>query len=51
VRNIELIEGRPEYLRIFAVTYIIGLGWERLVNHFDALESLRCVLIFELERT
>jgi SAM-dependent methyltransferase len=30
--RIDFIEGRPEYLRLFAVTYLIGWFYERLVN-------------------
>src|SRR5690606_33457158 len=32
VENIEFIEGRPEYLRMFTATYLVGLAYERLVN-------------------
>lgn len=50
VRRIEHIEGRPEYLRLFALTYAVGMAYERLVNANSSLAPLRCVLIFELER-
>ncbi|MCA3250599.1 MAG: class I SAM-dependent methyltransferase [Pseudomonadota bacterium] len=50
VRRIERIEGRPEYLRLFALTYLVGFAYERVVNAAHWLEPLRCVLVFELER-
>ena len=50
VRRIELHEGRPEYLRISAPTYLCGWLYERLVNLTPWLATLRCVLVFELER-
>ncbi len=50
VRRVDCIEGRPEYLRLFAATYLAGLVYERIVNALPALTRLRCVLIFELER-
>lgn len=45
VESVELIEGRPEYLRIFAATYLAGFAYERLVNAVPALERFRLVLI------
>lgn len=50
VHSINFIEGRPEYLRMFALTYAGGFLYERLVNLVPALTAVRCVLIFELER-
>ncbi len=50
VERLELIEGRPEYLRISPVTYMAGLAYERLVNASSLLASLRIVLIAELCR-
>ena len=50
LRRIDFIEGRPEYLRIFALTYVAGWLYERLVNTLPGLSGLRCVMIFELER-
>ncbi len=45
VESIELVEGRPEYLRMFAATYLAGLAYERLVNALPVLERFRVVLI------
>lgn len=50
VRRIDFIEGRPEYLRIFALTYLAGWLYERAVNALRPLQGLRCVMVFELER-
>lgn len=48
VVDIALVEGRPEYLRIFAPLYICGLIYERLVNSHRVFENIRCVLCFTL---
>jgi SAM-dependent methyltransferase len=45
VDSIELIEGRPEYLRISAPTYIAGIAYERLVNRWQFLEPFRVILV------
>ena len=50
VRRIEFIEGRPEYLRIFVLTYLAGFLYERIVNALPLLAAVRCVMVFELER-
>lgn len=50
VKKIEMVEGRPEYLRIFALTYFVGWLYERIVNALTFLRRFRCVLVYELER-
>jgi SAM-dependent methyltransferase len=50
VDYIQLIEGRPEYLRISAVTYVAGWLYERLVNSFSIFEGFRVVLIAQLRK-
>jgi SAM-dependent methyltransferase len=50
VRSTRLVEGRPEYLRISPVTYILGFAYERIVNSREVYASFRCVLMFELLR-
>jgi SAM-dependent methyltransferase len=50
VESIKFVEGRPEYLRINALSYCAGLAYERAVNAIDALETLRCVMYFELRK-
>lgn len=47
---VEFVEGRPEYLRISALTYLVGMVYERLVNASRLLEPLRCVMFFELRK-
>ena len=48
VSEIELWEGRPEYLRIFPPAYLLGLLFERTVNRFEVLSRFRCVLFSTL---
>lgn len=50
VERMDLIEGRPEYLRISAITYLFGLAYERLVNVSEVLRFLRCVMVFKLRK-
>lgn len=45
-----LIEGRPEYLRLNALTYAVGALYERVVNATDALSILRILLMGKLEK-
>lgn len=49
-QQISLIEGRPEYLRFNSATYLIGMIYERLVNHIKLLSKFRVILIAELEK-
>ncbi len=50
VTKIDLIEGRPEYLRLFALTYLLGFIYERLVNSISMLARFRILLIMELQK-
>jgi len=50
VVRIERIEGRPEYLRMTAPTYLAGLLYERVVNSTPALAWLRILLVIELRK-
>ena len=50
VVSLEMIEGRPEYLRLNSLLYLGGLAYERMVNRFDALAGLRAVIILQLEK-
>jgi SAM-dependent methyltransferase len=45
-----LIEGRPEYLRVSAITYLLGWLYERIVNSSDLFRGFRLVLIVCLTR-
>jgi SAM-dependent methyltransferase len=42
--EIDYIEGRPEYLRIYFFTYLMGLIYERIVN-FLGLKFLKAVIL------
>lgn len=48
--SIERIEGRPEYLRIATVTYLVGWLYERMVNSIGALEPFRILLVIALRK-
>ncbi|MDH4980676.1 class I SAM-dependent methyltransferase [Hyphomicrobium sp. D-2] len=50
VENIELIEGRPEYLRMHPITYAAGLAYERTVNISRLLSNYRILLIGTLRK-
>jgi SAM-dependent methyltransferase len=45
VERLEQFETEPEYLAFSTATYALGVGYERLVNHFDALRNLRVNLL------
>jgi ubiquinone/menaquinone biosynthesis C-methylase UbiE len=48
VKAVELVEGRPEYLRLAAPAYLAGMIVERTVNATDALRHFRCVMYLQL---
>ncbi len=50
IEAIDLIEGRPEYLRITGLTYIFGMLYERLVNATSMLAGLRILIIATLTK-
>ena len=50
LEQIELIEGRPEYLRISAPSYLVGLVYERLVNALPVLARFRILIIATLSK-
>ena len=50
VVRIDLIEGRPEYLRFSAPTYLLGWLYERVVNRVPGLAWLRVLLVVELRK-
>lgn len=50
IDRIELIEGRPEYLRLTAITYVAGLLYERVVNMAGVFSGLRILLVVSLKR-
>jgi SAM-dependent methyltransferase len=50
VVEVHLVEGRPEYLRLTPVTYLVGWLYERIVNKIEFMKKFRCVLISKLEK-
>ena len=50
VTCIRRIEGRPEYLRISALLYPVGLIYERIVNSSAMMEPFRILLIGSLRK-
>ena len=48
--RLERIEGRPEYLRLSAPTYLAGLAYERLVNSSNLFEPFRILLVGTLRK-
>jgi SAM-dependent methyltransferase len=51
VKKLMLIEGRPEYLRLTAVTYLAGWLYERAVNLAPALARFRILLVAVMEKS
>jgi SAM-dependent methyltransferase len=49
-QKIELIEGRPEYLRFSWPTYLSGGIYQRFVTRFSALKQFRILLIGTLKK-
>lgn len=50
VERIELIEGRPEYMRIAWPLYLLGWLYERLVNSATCLARFRILMLAELRK-
>ncbi len=50
VVRIDLIEGRPEYLRFAAPTDLLGWLYARVVNRVPGLAWLRVLLVVELRK-
>lgn len=50
VENLGQIEGRPEYLRMWAPLYVLGFLYERLVNSMRLLSPFRVLLVAELRK-
>jgi len=50
VEGLELVEGRPEYLRMAWPAYALGACYERLVNSSSLLESFRILLVVTLRK-
>ena len=50
VMSVDRVEGRPEYLRMTALTYFCGMLYERLVNMADFLALFRVLLVGMLQK-
>jgi SAM-dependent methyltransferase len=50
VEKLELIEGRPEYMRMSWPTYLLGAFYEKLVNMTELLAPFRVILIGQLRK-
>ena len=50
VRDLLRIEGRPEYLRFSAPSYLFGMAWERVVNRFESLSGIRVLIVAVLQK-
>ena len=50
VDAVERIEGRPEYLRMTAPTYLVGTAYERLVNSATVFAPFRVLLVGALRK-
>lgn len=44
IRLIDMVEGRPEYLRIWWPVYLVGICYEKFVNSSVILENFRSVI-------
>jgi SAM-dependent methyltransferase len=51
VESMQLIEGRPEYLRWWFPAYLIGIAYERIVNAVAAFAGLRILLMMRLRKS
>jgi SAM-dependent methyltransferase len=45
VDSIEMIEGRPEYLRFNAFTYLCGMIWQRIISSSEIFSGLRVLIV------
>lgn len=43
--KIEMLEGAPSLLSFSPFTYLVGVAYERLVNHFEPLSSFRSAIL------
>lgn len=50
IESLRFFDGRPEYLRFNALTYTIGLAYERLASSTEALKWMRPLIICALRK-
>lgn len=48
--ELELHEGRPEYLRIFSPLYLMGILYERMVNSVGFMKRFAILLVIHLKK-
>ncbi|GGB77897.1 hypothetical protein GCM10007417_17250 [Glycocaulis alkaliphilus] len=48
--RLELVEGRPEYMRLSPITYAAGIAYERTVNASGFLQNLRVLMMATLRK-
>jgi SAM-dependent methyltransferase len=48
VAGLRLIEPKPDYLTFHPLAYRAGVVYERIVNGWDALKGVRCVIVGDL---
>jgi len=48
--KVSLIEGRPEYLRMYSLTYVFGYIYERFVNSSNIFQNFRILLIAVMQK-
>ena len=51
VLRLDLVDGRPEYMRVTAPTYVLGWLYERIVNIVPGFGRFRILLISELRKS
>ena len=49
VADLQLLETKPDYLFFHPWAYLVGIGYERLVNRFDVLADVRVQMLADLE--
>lgn len=50
LEGVELIEGRPEYLRMTWPTYLVGVAYEKIVNSNELFAPIRILLVGKLRK-
>ncbi len=49
--QVKIVEGRPEYLRISSLTYVLGIIYEKIVNSSELFSPLRILIIAKLQKS
>lgn len=51
VEKLYFKEGRPEYLRVLFIFYLLGFLYERIVNSLNIFAPYRCIMVVVLRKT